>query len=154
MRSNDISYVVTIDQEIFFDQSQFVSVVILVFSLAFCCFVSVLLENLLYLNLPLVSVFVQKLSQHNEKEQSHYFPLENVNKHDLFLTLSQQLILLVPSFPRMKSGNMRTATGDGKLLQTAFRNYSSFLYRNYVQHRDFSRNLATFKMQLFAMLVD
>ena len=33
-------------------------------------------------------------------------------------------------------------------------NHRSFLYRNYMQHRDFSRTLATFKMQLFVTLVD
>ena len=33
-------------------------------------------------------------------------------------------------------------------------NRKSFLYRNYIQHRDFSRSLATFKMQLFVTLVD
>ena len=33
------------------------------------------------------------------------FPLENVNKHGFFEILSPQSILLVPSFPRMKSGN-------------------------------------------------
>ena len=34
-----------------------------------------------------------------------YFLLENVNKHGYFQILFPQLILLVPSFPRMKSGN-------------------------------------------------
>ena len=71
LRSNDIAHVLTINQEIFFDQSQFISVVFLVFSLVFCCFISVLLGILLYSILSPVSVFVQKLSQHNEKEQSH-----------------------------------------------------------------------------------
>ena len=32
-----------------------------------------------------------------------YFSLESVNKYDFFETLSSQLILLVVSFPRMKS---------------------------------------------------
>ena len=35
----------------------------------------------------------------------HYFPLENANKHGFFEILSPQSILLVSSFPRMKSGN-------------------------------------------------
>ena len=34
-----------------------------------------------------------------------YFPLENVNKHGFFETLSPHSILLVPSFPPMKSAN-------------------------------------------------
>ena len=34
-----------------------------------------------------------------------YFPLENVDKHGFFEILSLQSILLVLSFPRMKSGN-------------------------------------------------
>ena len=33
-------------------------------------------------------------------------------------------------------------------------NHRSFLYRNYMQRRDFSRTLVTFKMQLFVTLVD
>ena len=36
-----------------------------------------------------------------------YFPLENVNKHDFFEILSPQSILLVSSFPYMKSGNIQ-----------------------------------------------
>ena len=59
------------NQEIFFDQSQAISVVFLVFSLVFSCCVSVFLGILLYLILSRVSHFVQKLSQHNEEEQSH-----------------------------------------------------------------------------------
>ena len=47
-----------INQEIFFDQSQFISVVFLVLSLKIFCFVSVFLGSLLYLILSLVSVFV------------------------------------------------------------------------------------------------
>ena len=50
------------NQEIFFDQFQFISVVLLVFSLVFSCCVSVFLGILLYLILLPVSVFVQKLS--------------------------------------------------------------------------------------------
>ena len=61
--SNDISHVFTsTNQETFFDQSQFISVVFLVVSLVFSCCVSVFLGILLYLILSPVSVFVQKLS--------------------------------------------------------------------------------------------
>ena len=57
--SNDISHVFTsINQEIFFDQSQFISVVFLVFSLVFSCCISVFLEILPYLIVSLA----QKLS--------------------------------------------------------------------------------------------
>ena len=57
------------NQEIFLDQSQFISVVLLVFSLVFSCCVSVFLGIVLYLILLPVSVFVQKLSQPNEKSR-------------------------------------------------------------------------------------
>ena len=57
--SNDVSQVLTINQEIFFDQSQFILVVFLLCSLAFLCCVSVLLESLVYL---ILTVFVKKLS--------------------------------------------------------------------------------------------
>ena len=58
IRSNVISHVLTsINQEIFFDQSQFISVVFLVFS---CC-VSLFFGILLYFILSPVSIFVQKL---------------------------------------------------------------------------------------------
>ena len=40
-----------------------------------------------------------------------YFPLEKVNKHGFIETMSPQSILLVPSFPRMKSGNMNITIG-------------------------------------------
>ena len=50
------------NQEIFLDLSQIISVVFLVFSLAFSCCISVFLGILLYLILSPVSVFVQKLS--------------------------------------------------------------------------------------------
>ena len=49
------------NQEIFFDQSQFISEVVLVFSLVFSCCVSVFLEILLYFILSPVSGFAQKL---------------------------------------------------------------------------------------------
>ena len=46
------------NQEIFFDQPQFISVVFLVFSFVFSCCISIFLEILLYLILSPVSVFV------------------------------------------------------------------------------------------------
>ena len=49
VRINGISQVLPINQEIFFDQSQFISIVFLVFSLMFSCYVFVFLENLLCL---------------------------------------------------------------------------------------------------------
>ena len=52
-------------------RESFISVVFLVFSLVFSCCASVFLEILLYLILSPVLVFVQKLSEHNEEEQSH-----------------------------------------------------------------------------------
>ena len=90
------------------------------YSLQYFPVVSVFLGILRCLILSPVSVFVQNLSQHNEEEQSHqqqqqqplaviaYFPFENVTKHGFFYILSPQSILLVPSFPRMKSGNCLT----------------------------------------------
>ena len=61
--SNDISHVFTsTNLEIFFDQSQFISVFFLVFSLVFFYCDSVFLGILLYLILSPVSVFGQKLS--------------------------------------------------------------------------------------------
>ena len=63
IKSNDISHIFTsTNQEIFFDQPQFILVVFLVFSLAFSGCVYVFLGILLYLILSNVSVFVQKLS--------------------------------------------------------------------------------------------
>ena len=63
IRSNYISHLFTsTNQEIIFDQSQFISVVFLVFSLVFSFCVSVFLGILLYLIVSPVSVFVQKLS--------------------------------------------------------------------------------------------
>ena len=41
------------------------------------------------------------------KDDITYFLLENVNKHGFFEILSPQSILLVSSFPRMKSGNCK-----------------------------------------------
>ena len=59
IRSNDISHVfISANQEIFFDQSQSISVVFIVFSLVFSCCVSEFLGILLYLILSPVSVFV------------------------------------------------------------------------------------------------
>ena len=55
----------------FFNQSKFISVTFLVFSLVFSRFVSVFYGILLFLILSPLLVFVQKLSQHNEKEQRH-----------------------------------------------------------------------------------
>ena len=67
-----MSYVFTsTNQGIFFDQSQFISVVLLVLSLVFSCCVSVFLGILLYLILSPASVVVQKISYHNKEEQSH-----------------------------------------------------------------------------------
>ena len=71
-----------------------------------------ILRNPTVFDLSPVSVFKQKLSQHNKEEQSTqvavvaYFPLDSVNKQGFFEILSPQSILLVPSFSRMKSGNI------------------------------------------------
>ena len=60
------------NQEIFFDQSQFISVVFLVFSLVFPCCVSVFLGILLYLIYHLCQFLNRKYHYHsNEEEQSH-----------------------------------------------------------------------------------
>ena len=55
----------------FFNQSKFILVIFLVFSLVFSRFVSVFYGILLFLILSPLLVFVQKLSHHNEKEQRH-----------------------------------------------------------------------------------
>ena len=56
IRSNDISQVLNIDQEISFDQFQFILVVFLVFSFVFICCVSIFLESLLHWILSPVSI--------------------------------------------------------------------------------------------------
>ena len=70
VRINDISQVLTINQEIFFDQSQFISVVFLVFSLVFSCCASVFLESLLYLNFSPVSVFYRNYHSITKKSRA------------------------------------------------------------------------------------
>ena len=60
IRSNYISHLFTsTNQEIVFDQSQFISVLFLVYSLAFPCCVSVFLGILLYLILSPVSFYIE-----------------------------------------------------------------------------------------------
>ena len=58
------------NQEIFFDQSRFISVVFLVFPLVFFCCVSVFLGILLYLILSPVSVFVRNYHSITKKSKA------------------------------------------------------------------------------------
>ena len=98
IRSNDISHLFTsTNQEIVFDQSQFITVVFLVFFLAFSCFVSVFLGILLdwfYHLCPFLYRNYHSIQRRTEPlAVIAYFPLENVNKHGFFKILSPQSIL-------------------------------------------------------------
>ena len=98
------------NQEIFFDQSQFISVVFLVlFSLVFPCCVFVFLVILLYLIYHLCQFLNRNYLSITKKSRAFschsLFLAWECKKKWILLNFVPQSIFLVLRFPRMKSGN-------------------------------------------------
>ena len=89
-RSNEISHVLTgINQEIFFDQSQFISVVFLsiLFSIFLLC-LCILRNSAVFDFITCVSFCTEIIIEQRKRAEPlafiAYFPLENVNRYGFF----------------------------------------------------------------------
>ena len=106
-KENDISHAfASTNQEIFFDQSQYISVVFLVFSLVFSCCVSVFLGILLYLILSAVSVLYRNYHSITKKSRAischSLFPAWECKQTWLFLNFVPTIDFTSSQFPAYK----------------------------------------------------